>query len=453
MVGLAIAPGGNGSWVSPSTLAALGTGGDRFGSLLELQLADRAASGAFVDDVRRRYRPDQVEAWDWRQDRQDVIDRTSTSSVVLGSASLAALLAVGFIVANAIGGRILASRRDIGLLKAAGFTPGGVTSLFVVENLILAGAASIVGTAIGIALSPLMLQPTANLLGTPRRAGCAPSRWRPASWASSPWSASSPRPAWRAGRLGVLEAIALGRTTVSTKPSRAARAAAALRLPPAVVLGVKDAFASRSRAAMTIASLALTMATVVMALGTEATYRPRHPGLLAARQALRAARRCQRLAPARTRALLAAQSAGSRARRRSAGTTASVPGSPVDVWARALGGDYQRRPYAVRDGRMVAGPGEAIVGRGLLDALHLKVGDRLPLEADGARLDLRIVGRYVEPDNDGADGDLRPPLGASRPRSRASARSSTSCSCATAPTRTRCRRRSCAPRPASSTSR
>jgi putative ABC transport system permease protein len=84
-----------------------------------------------------------------------------------------------------------------------------------------------------------------------------------------------------------------------------------------------------------------------------------------------------------------------------AGTTGSVPGSSVDVWARAVGGDYARRPYAVRDGRMFAGPGEAIVGRGLLDALHLKVGDRLPLTTEGARLNLRIVGRYIEPDNDG----------------------------------------------------
>ena len=104
---------------------------------------------------------------------------------------------------------------------------------------------------------------------------------------------------------------------------------------------------------------------------------------------------------ARTRSLLGAQSAKVAGTATVVGTTASVPGSPVDVWARALGGDYQRRPYAVRDGRMIAGPGEAIVGRGLLDALGLHVGDRLPLEAEGARLDLRIVGRYVEPDNDG----------------------------------------------------
>jgi putative ABC transport system permease protein len=401
VVGFAIASGGDGSWVSPATLTGLGTRSDRFGSLLELQLADRGASTAFVDDVRRRYRPDAVEAWDWREDRQDVIDRTSTSAVVLGSASLAALLAVGFIVANAIGGRILASRRDIGLLKAAGFTPGGVTALFVLENLILAGAASVVGTAVGIALSPLMLQPTAHLLGT-----TTPSGLRLVTVAAGVLGVVgvvclfTALPAWRAGRLGVLEAIALGRSTVSTKPSRAARAAAALRFPPAVVLGVKDAFASRSRAAMTIASLALTMGTVIMALGTEATYRRVIQDSSLRAKPYELLVDANQLAPARTNALLAAQSDKVAGTATVVGTTAAVPGSAVDVWARALGGDYRRRPYAVRDGRMIAGPGEAIVGRGLLDALHLHVGDRLPLEAGGARLDLRIVGRYVEPDND-----------------------------------------------------
>jgi putative ABC transport system permease protein len=402
VVGLAVAPGGDGSWVTGQTLRTVAADRDRIGSLLELQLADRGTSGAFLNDLRRRYQPDRLDAWDWRQDRQDVIDRTSTSSVVLGATSLAALLAVGFIVANAIGGRILASRRDIGLLKAAGFTPGGVTALFVVENLILALATGVVGTALGIALSPLLLEPTATLLGT-----STPSGLRLVTVAAGVLGVAAvvavftAVPAWRAGRLGVLEAIALGRTTVSTKPSRAARAATALRLPPAVVLGVKDAFASRSRAAMTIASLALTMAVVVMALGTEATYRRviQDSSLRAKPYELLVG--SDTTSPARTRALLAAQSKAVAGTATVQGTTASVPGSAVDVWARALGGDYARRPYAVRDGRMLAGPGEVIVGRGLLDALHLKVGDRLALDAEGARLRLRIVGRYIEPDNDG----------------------------------------------------
>jgi putative ABC transport system permease protein len=402
VVGLAVSSGRGRSWVSRPTLAGIAPDGERIGRLLELQLTDRSASTAFVDSIRRRYQPDQVNAYDWRDDRQDVTDRTSTSSVVLGSASLAALLAVGFIIANAIGGRILASRRDIGLLKAAGFTPGGVTALFVVENLMLALAASVVGTALGIALSPLMLEPTANLLGT-----ATPSGLRPVTVGAGILGVVAvvclftALPAWRAGRLGVLEAIALGRTSVSAKPSRVARAAVALHMPPAVVLGVKDAFANRSRAVMTIASLALTMGTVIMALGPEATYRRViHDSALRAKP-YELLVGTNELSTARTRALLATQSDRIAGTATVAGTTASVPGRPVDVWARALGGDYGRRPYAVRDGRMLAGPGEAIVGRGLLDAFGLHVGDRLPLLAGGARLDLRIVGRYVEPDNDG----------------------------------------------------
>jgi putative ABC transport system permease protein len=401
VVGLAVSAGPEGSWVSRPTLAALsarGDANDRFGQVLELQLDDRSHSGAFVDELRRRYQPDQLN----RDDRQNVTDRTSTATVVVGSASLAALLAVGLIIANAIGGRILASRRDIGLLKAAGFTPGGVTTLFVVENLILAVGASILGTAVGIALSPLILEPTANLLGT-----ATPSGLRPVTIALGVFGVAAvvclftALPAWRAGRLGVLDAIALGRTSVSTRPSRAARAATALRMPPAVVLGVKDAFASRSRALLTCASLALTMMTVVFALGTEATYRRviQDPSLRARPYDLLVD--ANDLSAARIHALIASQGSDVTGTATVAGTTASVPGSSVDVWARALGGGYQRRPYAVRDGRMLAGPGEAIVGRGLLDALNLHVGDRLPLEAEGARLNLRIVGRYIEPDNDG----------------------------------------------------
>ena len=405
VVGLAVSAGPEGSWVRQPTLAALAAHSDRndrFGRWMELQLDDRAQSGAFLDGLRRRYQPDQLKTSDWRQDRQDVTDRTSTSTVVLGTASLAALLAVGLIIANAISGRILASRRDIGLLKAAGFTPGGVTTLFVLENLILAGVACLVGTAVGIALSPLLLEPTANLLGTATPNGLrAGTVLLGVVGVPAVVCLFTALPAWRAGRLGVLEAIALGRTSVSTKPSRLARAAAALRLPPSVILGVKDAFASRSRAIMTAASLALTMMTVIFALGTEATYRRviQDPSLRAKPYDLLVD--ANGLSAPRTRGLIATQSGKVTGTAIVVGTTASVPGHAVDVWARAVGGDYARRPYAVRDGRMFAGPGEAIVGRGLLDALGLHVGDRLALDAEGARLNLRIVGRYIEPDNDG----------------------------------------------------
>jgi putative ABC transport system permease protein len=77
---------------------------------------------------------------------------------------------------------------------------------------------------------------------------------------------------------------------------------------------------------------------------------------------------------------------------------------------------------------MLSGPGEAIVGRGLLQKLDLQVGDKLALETMGQHLDLRIVGRYIEPDNDavtaifdqrsmsaGAQRSLQPSFGLSVP--------------------------------------
>ena len=75
-------------------------------------------------------------------------------------------------------------------------------------------------------------------------------------------------------------------------------------------------------------------------------------------------------------------------------------GLAAPISTRALGGDYRAHPYAVPDGRMLRGPGEAIVGRGLLRALHLRVGDPLTLRMAGRSFRVRIVGRYVEPDND-----------------------------------------------------
>ena len=224
VVGIAVSAGRDRSWVAQPT-----AGRPR---ARQRALRPRARAAARRPRRERRLRrrrcaaatsPTSSTPTTGRDDRQEVTDRTSTTTVILGTSSLAALLAVGFIIANAIGGRILASRRDIGLLKAAGFTPGGVTALFVVENLLVAGAACVVGTALGIALSPLLLEPTASLLGT-----ATPSGLRLVTVAAGVLGVVAvvclftALPAWRAGRLGVLEAIALGRTSVSAKPSRAA---------------------------------------------------------------------------------------------------------------------------------------------------------------------------------------------------------------------------------------
>lgn len=387
-------------WVGSATLASIAPAGRGIGRDLHIKLTHRAASEGFVAAVGRMYPPERVAVYDWREVKDSVTSSTDSLSIVLASSSLLALIAAGLVIANAISGRVLAARRDIGLLKAAGFTPGGVTALFVSENLLLALAAGLIGTAAGIALSPLLLERSARLLGTPTPSGFSLDVVAAGVLGVAALVAVfTALPAWRAGRLKPLEAIRLGRTSVSARPSRMAALAVRMHLPAPVALGFKDAFSARSRTVMTILSLAVTMFAVVATLGTEATYTR-----VVKDSSLRAkpydALVSTDASPARARALLAAHAAQIAATSTLAGFPVTAPGrgQPIQAWA--LGGDYTRRPYAIRQGRMVTGPGQVIVGRGLLDELHLNVGDRLRIRAMGAPLNLRIVGRYIEPDND-----------------------------------------------------
>src|SRR3954453_14171162 len=64
-----------------------------------------------------------------------------------------------------------------------------------------------------------------------------------------------------------------------------------------------------------------------------------------------------------------------------AGLRATAP-KGHELQVRTLGAGSQDFRYAVPDGRMFSRPGEAIVGRGVLDTLHLKVLDMLKLRVD-----------------------------------------------------------------------
>ena len=68
---------------------------------------------------------------------------------------------------------------------------------------------------------------------------------------------------------------------------------------------------------------------------------------------------------------------------------------------RALGGDVERSGFVIREGRMLAGPGQAVVGYALQEQLGRGVGDRIELDIAGRRLDLRIVGRFATGEDEG----------------------------------------------------
>ena len=73
----------------------------------------------------------------------------------------------------------------------------------------------------------------------------------------------------------------------------------------------------------------------------------------------------------------------------------------AEIHTRVLDGPLGAFPYAIRDGRAARAPGEVTLGRGALDALDAKIGETVNLRLDGRPVELRVVGRHVEPDDEG----------------------------------------------------
>ncbi len=363
------------------------------------RLGVRLADPARVDAFKRAAQQLQpgLAFTDWRDVRDTITDQARTNTIIIGVNTLLALIAVAFTVATVISGRVLAQRREIGLLKAVGLTPRGVVALLVGEYLAIALAAGLLGLVAGTAIAPLLLRPMASLLATPTPSALAPG---PLGLALVlillAVAICTALPAIRAGRVNTVAALALGRSAAGGGASRAARVAAALHLPVAARLGVKDAFTSRSRAVLTVGALAMMVVTLVAGLSMEATYHK-----VIDDPALRAKPWDVRVEPGGAGTAAALALVRSERGVASATTISSFQVSAfggLQVQARAVGADL---PYAVPDGRMFARPGEAIAGRGLYDALHLKVGDTLIVRVAGRPLRLHLVGRHVEPDNDG----------------------------------------------------
>jgi putative ABC transport system permease protein len=294
---------------------------------------------------------------------------------------------------------VIAQRRQIGLLRAIGLTPAGVTGVLVAHYLALALLAAPLGLAAGAVVGDALSGDFASALGAPS-AGLPSVGLLAVALAAAlaVVAAATALPAWRAGRVPVQSALAIGRGASSAQASRVARIARRLRLPVVVGLGAKDAFAQRGRTALTVASLALAAALLATAMAFEATMDRlgNDPALRAQPYDVRVE---SDLPPAEVDRLLAARgevTAVARVRE----MLMLGPGR-VDIHARVLDGPLAAFPYAIRDGRAARAPGEVTLGRGALDALGVKVGQTVSLRLDGKPVELRVVGRHVEPDDEG----------------------------------------------------
>ena len=367
--------------------------------MLGVRLEDGAASERFITQVRADY--PSVITGSWQEVRDGVNDVNTGNVVLLGVFSGFALLAVGFIIANAIGGQVLAQSREIGLLKAVGFTPGQVTGLFVLENMMIAVPAALVGGVLGFGLSPLFLGSVASLFDAsvfptfdPLVSGTV------VAGVGLITMVFTAVPAWRAGRLSTLRTLTTGVMAEGSRPSLPAKIASRLRLPPLLVIAVKDAFSRPLRAMLTIGALTLVVITVAFALTIDATFvAAQDDPVRLGGPPFELQVEPRTMSNDGAEALVKAQPEIERYVKR-AWFEVDIPERYQHVGTWGLAGDYREIGYPIHEGRMFSGPGEAVLGLGLARELDLGVGDTITFLLWGeTRLELPVVGTYVE-DND-----------------------------------------------------
>jgi putative ABC transport system permease protein len=339
-----------------------------------------------------------VRANDWLGARADYTDESRRNLAILASSTLLALLATGFTLATAIGGRALADRRRIGLLRSVGVTPRGVTGMLVGHYVAVALLAAPFGLLAGYLLAPALLDDTLGLLGMPPPgAPGLPLIAAVLALVLAAVALACAVPAWQAGRLPPVVALQPTRST-ARRASRAAHVARSLGLPVSVALGAKDAYVHRVRAGLTVASLALAAAMVVAVLAFETTM-----DRLVADPALQGqpwdmAVFTESMQPGEVDRLLAKVPGVDVVGRR---YSVPVMAGGTELEGRVIDGPPDAFAFAVPDGRPVQQAGEVTLGRGALEVLDAEIGDTVELSAGGRPFSARVVGRHIEGNADG----------------------------------------------------
>jgi ABC-type lipoprotein release transport system permease subunit len=193
---------------------------------------------------------------------------TDEQSVLVPGAALLCLLALAS-VAVLVGGRLAENTRRVGLLKAAGGTPGLIAATFLAENLVLALVAATAGLAAGMLAAPLLTSPGAAMVGAPGASSLTPLMVVAVlGVALAVALASTLVPAIRAARSSTVSALA-----DSARPPRRHGALISLstRLPVPALFGLRMAARRPRRALLSAASIAVTVCGIVAVLAFRAT--------------------------------------------------------------------------------------------------------------------------------------------------------------------------------------
>jgi putative ABC transport system permease protein len=342
----------------------------------------------------------------WQFIRDDSTEANEFDIIFLQVFAIFALLASGLIIANAVGGQVLSQLRDIGILKAVGFTPRQVTATLLLQNVGLSLVASVAGVFVGLLVAPFFLKRSADILGVPASAPLQPVILAiTVAVVTLIVALFTIVPAWRAGRVGAIQALTSGNDARMAQVSRLAQIATWLRLPRVVAVGVKDLSRRPARTAMTVAALVLAVITATFSLGIEATFDKTmsDPTVIGGPPYDIGADR-DAYPDEQARAILEANP-DIEEYRASLHTGARIGNRGFDLWA--FEGDLNQPAWAMRSGRMPEQAGEAAISTSMAREFGLSVGQTLAIvhfaspdtAPDGTprseQIDVRIVGTFV----------------------------------------------------------
>jgi putative ABC transport system permease protein len=315
---------------------------------------------------------------------------------VLAAFSIFALAATIAIVATLVTGIVISAYREIGIMKAVGFTPAGVVGVFALQIIIPALVACLIGIPAGTLLSQPLLANSSHALGL---------AYVPTFSIGLDLlllfggllvvSVAATLPALRAGLLKPITAITNATAPRGASGRRLRRFAAKVRLPRPVILGAGDAFARPLRAALTLVTVLIGIATVVVAVGLPRSFELINNSETGAGKYQVVVTRSGAYADSEVMRILNAQP-------ETASVVAigyenvAVPGIGDPVNSRFMRGDSSRLGFMVIAGRWFSAPGEVLAPKALLHNANLKLGDGFTATVSGQPIHLRVVGEVYD---------------------------------------------------------
>ena len=392
-------------WVQHRLLTQVEPSASETHEIVGLRLYDNSAvaTGQVVQTIWNLYNGSSensaVERYStWQQVKDSMASNDRLLGLLLAMFGIIALVAAPCAIANVTAGRVLVQRQDIAMLKALGFTPGQVVRMLLAEQTLLGAAGAALGLiAARIMTSPEFVRPPD---GTP--VGLAP--------LSGTWMAligvgtvltvavATVIPAWWAGRVSPVAAV-------QPSPPRGhlsliARLGLLVHLPAALVLGARDSLTRRLSAGLTVFGLAIPLAMITIALTCWSTIDgfTSNPGKIGLASAVTVS---QGGLDSKQMLALIGQDHQVLASYPGAQFVTLLPGDNGTFIARAMGTSSRPYPFQPVQGRMFHAANEAVAGQGFLDLMHIGVGAWIKPTIDGVPVILHIVGRTIEPDNNG----------------------------------------------------